>query len=309
VTDAKVAVYACAIDLAKTETKGNVVIKTADELANFSRGEEEVIENIIASIAETGAKVVVTGGNIGEMALHYMERHGLMAIKVLSKFDLRRLCRAIHAKAVVDLTAPTQEQLGHCERVYVEEISSNKVTIFAQDDEASGVATVVVRGATKNIMDDIERAIDDGVNCVKVMTKDKRFVAGAGATELELARRLQEYADTCPGLEQYAIREFGRALEVVPRTIASNAGLIANEVMASLYAAHTAGNVNVGVDIDGEGVCDAFDAGIIDPFATKAWGLRFATEAASTVLHVDHLVMARRAGGPKPPAQGARDAS
>merc|ERR1711991_786477 len=159
-------------------------------------------------------------------------------------------------------------------------------------DEASGVATVVVRGATKNIMDDIERAIDDGVNCVKVMTKDKRFVAGAGATELELARRLQEYADTCPGLEQYAIRE------VVPRTIASNAGLIANEVMASLYAAHTAGNVNVGVDIDGEGVCDAFDAGIIDPFAT---------EAVATVLHVDHLVMARRAGGPKPPAQGARD--
>ena len=117
---------------------------------------------------------------------------------------------------MVDLTAPTQEQLGHCERVYVEEISSNKVTIFAQDDEASGVATVVVRGATKNIMDDIERAIDDGVNCVKVMTKDKRFVAGAGATELELARRLQEYADTCPGLEQVRRVSGCRRLALLP---------------------------------------------------------------------------------------------
>lgn len=123
-------------------------------------------------------------------------------------------------------------------------------TIFEQEGVGSRVATIVIRGSTPNIMDDVERAVDDGVNVIKTMTRDARFCAGAGATELLLADGLATYAEAQPGLEQYAIGKFGVALEVVPRTLAQNAGMDATQVIAEMYAAHKAGNTGVGIDIE-----------------------------------------------------------
>lgn len=141
--------------------------------------------------------------------------------------------------------------MGQCDIVETIEIGGDRVTVFRQDKEATRTATVVVRGATTNQMDDVERAIDDGVNVVKGIIKDPRLVAGAGATELELAKRIAEYGEKTPGLAQHAIKRFADALEVVPRTLAENAGLDATDVLSRLYAAHHSNDAGVvGVDID-----------------------------------------------------------
>ncbi|KAJ8682046.1 hypothetical protein QAD02_017838 [Eretmocerus hayati] len=302
VTNAKIAVYTCPIDITTTETKGTVLIKSAAELMNFSRGEESLLESQIKSIADSGAKVVVSGGKFGDMALYFVNKYDMMAVRLPSKFDLRRLCKAVGATALTKLIPPTKEELGFADTVHVDELGDTQVVIFQLLEQESRISTVVIRGSTDNYMDDIERAIDDGVNTFKAITRDGRFLTGAGATEIELAAKISAYADTIPGLEQYAVRKFARALEVFPKTLADNSGAQATELLSKLYASHKEGKVNDGFDIESTGPATTIDAkekGILDLYLTKLWALKYAVNAACTILKIDQIIMAKRAGGPK----------
>eukprot|EP00002_Diphylleia_rotans_P022797 TRINITY_DN447_c0_g2_i1.p1 TRINITY_DN447_c0_g2~~TRINITY_DN447_c0_g2_i1.p1 ORF type:complete len:543 (+),score=155.84 TRINITY_DN447_c0_g2_i1:72-1700(+) len=308
VSNAKVAVITCQIDVAGTETKGTALLKSGKELEQYSIGEEQILEKNINSIAATGVNVVVCGSSISDLAMHFFERNKMMVLKVPSKFDLRRICKTVGAIALVRVGAPTPEEIGECEEVSVAEIASTKVTIFRQEKEDSQVSTIILRGSTMNLLDDIERAVDDGVNLVKQIARDGNFVPGAGAFEIEVARRLSSFADSTPGLEQYAIRKFAEALEVIPRTLAENAGLTATDVISSLYAAHSAGETTKGVNIEGEGgLVSTQEAGILDHLQIKLSALRLATDAAVTILRVNQIIMSKPAGGPKVPNQGAVD--
>ncbi|KAK6620688.1 T-complex protein 1 subunit theta [Polyplax serrata] len=299
-TKAKIAVYTCPIDISQTETKGTVLIKTAQELKDFSRGEECLLEDQIKAIADTGVNVIVAGGKFGDMVLHYMNKYKLMAVRLHSKFDVRRICKTVGATALPRMTAPTPEEIGYADAVYVDEVGDTSVTVFQLDGQDSKIATIVVRGSTDNYMDDIERAIDDGVNTFKAITRDGRFLPGAGATEIELARQISSFADTRPGLDQYAIKRFAYALEMFPKALAENSGVNANEVITKLYAAHEEGKKTFGFDITGDSsICDAAASGILDLYITKYWALKYAVNAASTILKVDQIIMAKRAGGPK----------
>ncbi|XP_034939845.1 T-complex protein 1 subunit theta [Chelonus insularis] len=303
---AKIAVYTCPVDIAPTETKGTVLIKSATELLNFSRGEESLLEAQIKSIADTGAKVIVSGGKFGDMALHFLNKYNIMAVRIPSKFDVRRLCKAVGATALAKLTPPTQEELGYADSVATDELGDTEVVVFNLECKESRISTIVVRGSTENYMDDIERCIDDGVNTFKGITRDGKFVAGAGATEIELAAHIQNFADTLPGLDQYAVRKFASALEVFPKTLAENSGNQGSELLSKLYAAHKEEKKYYGFDIEGTGssLIDALEAGILDSYRTKEWALKYAVNAACTILKVDQIIMAKRAGGPKLPAQG-----
>lgn len=299
---AKIAVYTCPVDITQTETKGTVLIKTADELVNFSRGEESLLEDQIKSIAEAGTDVIVAGAKFGDMALHYVNKYNMMAVRLNSKFDIRRLCKSVNATALPRLTAPTNEEMGYADSVFVDEVGDTSVVIFRLEASESRIATVVIRGSTDNYMDDIERAVDDGINTFKAITKDGRCVAGAGAVEIELARQISSYGETLPGLDQYAVKKFATGLENFLKTLAENTGVKGNEVVSKLYAAHQEGKKNYGFDIEGEGaaVKDAKEAGILDLYLTKYWGLKYAVNAACTILKVDQIIMAKKAGGPKP---------
>ena len=300
-SQAKICVYGIPLDSVTTETKGTVLLKSAAELKAYSTSEEEALEKVIKAIADAGTKVVVCGQAVGELALHFVDKYKMVCLKVPSKWELRRLCRTTGATTLVRLEPPTDADLGYCDRVYVKEIGSTKCTIFDQAKTGTGrVATIVVRGSTVNIMDDVERAIDDGINVVKSMVKDARFVPGAGATELRLADALQQYGEAQPGLDQYAINKFGLALEVVPRTLAENAGLDATNIIAAMYAEHKAGRGGVGIDVGGSGTADL---GVRDLLHTKREALKMAAEAAVTVLRVDQIIMSKPAGGPKAPEQ------
>jgi len=300
IENAKVAVFAMSVEASNTEAKGTVVLESADDLRNYNRSEEILMDAQIKAMADSGANMVVSGGSISEMALHFIEKYNMMALKVTSKFELRRLCRAVNATAVVKLGAVSKEDMGSCNLVEVVEVGDSKVTVFQQTDDDSRVATIVLRGSTMNILDDLERAVDDGVNTFKTLRRDPRLVPGAGATEMEMAHQIMKFATTCPGLDQYAIKAFAEALEVVPRTLAENSGQSATEMATALYSAHAQGQKAAGVNIEKGGVLDATAAGIQDLFFTKKSAFDLAVEAALTVLRVDQIIMAKRAGGPKP---------
>ncbi|XP_065223106.1 T-complex protein 1 subunit theta [Planococcus citri] len=305
---AKVAVFTCPVDIATTETTGTVLIKSADELMKFSRGEENLLEEQIKSLSEAGVDVVVAGGKFGDLALHYMNKYNMMAVSLQSKFDVRRVSKTVNATALPKVITPSKEELGYADSVYIDELGDTPVVVFKQNGNNTRVSTIVIRGATDNYMDDIERAIDDGVNTFKGITRDGRFVPGAGATEIELALKIAQYGDSLSGLEQYSVKKFATALESFVKTLAENTGVKAKEVISKLYATHNEGKQTYGFDIEGEGpnCIDASEAGILDLYLTKYWGLKYATQAACTVLQVDQIILAKRAGGPKP-QQGPMD--
>jgi T-complex protein 1 subunit theta len=316
---AKVGVFSCPIDISQTETKGTVLLHNAKEMLDFTKGEETQLEGIVKELHDSGLRVIVAGSTIGELALHYLNRYGILVIKILSKFELRRLCRVVGATPLARLGAPMPDEMGSVDIVETLEIGGDRVTVFRQENDATRTATLVIRGATQNHLDDIERAVDDGVNVVKAITRDARLVLGAGATEMQLVERITAFGERTPGLPQYAIKKYAEAFEVIPRTLAESAGLDATEVLATLYTAHHQAAASkdadeeewtIGVDIeneDGTGTLDAKDEGILDLFVSKLWAIKLATEAARTVLSVDQIIVARQAGGPKPPAPGPQD--
>lgn len=302
-SNAKVAVFTCPVDVAATETKATVLIKNADELVNFSQGEEVLLEQQIKSIADTGAKVIVSGAKFGALGLHYVDKYKMTAVRLTSKFDLKRVCRAIGATALLKLRAPTQDELGYCDEVKIDEVGDTPVIVFKNNEVKSKITTIVIRGSTDNAMDDVERAIDDAVNVYKMLTRDGRLVAGAGATELELERQVTQFGRTLPGLEQYSVGKYAGALLSLAASLAENAGIKSKEATTILCAAHQNGDKYAGIDIeqDTPTILDAKTAQLMDLYAAKYWGIKFATSAACTVLQVDQIICAKRAQGPKPP--------
>ena len=323
---AKVGVYSCPIDISQTETKGTVLLHNAKEMLDFTKGEENQLETVIKEMHDSGMRVVVAGSSVGELALHYLNRYNILVVKILSKFELRRLCRVVGATPLARLGAPMPDEMGSIDVVETLEIGGDRVTVFRQENDATRTATLVIRGATQNHLDDIERAIDDGVNVVKAITRDPKLVPGAGATEMQLIERISAFGEKTPELSQYAIKKYAESFEVIPRTLAESAGLDATEVLASLYAAHHKSSTKknkdnnddedddedeeeedwcIGVDVeneDGTGTLDAKEEGILDLLVSKQWAIRLATEAARTVLSVDQIIVARQAGGPKMPS-------
>lgn len=251
IQNAKVGVFTCPIDNSQTETKGTVLLNNAQEMMDFTKGEETQLESNIRELYDAGLRVVVVGERVGDLAMHYLNRFGILCLRVLSKFELRRLCRVVGATPLARLGAPMPDEIGSIDVVETIEIGGDRVTVFRQENEVTRTATLVLRGATQNHLDDIERAVDDGVNVVKAITKDPRLVPGAGATEIELAQRITTAGEKTPGLSQYSIKKFGEAFEVVPRLLAESCGLDATEVLSRLYAAHHKGDKwETGVDVE-----------------------------------------------------------
>lgn len=306
-TQSKVVVFTAPFDVSQTETKGTVLLHNAQEMLDFSKGEEAQLDQLVKEIHDSGVRVVVAGSGVGELAQHYLDRYGILTLKVPSKFDLRRVCRVCGATPLPRLGAPMPEEMGTVDIIETKEIGGDRVTVFRQENDVTRTSTIVIRGATKNNLDDIERAIDDGVSAIKGLTQDGRLLPGAGATEAELVNRITQYGEKTPGLLQLAIKQYANAFEVIPRTLAETAGLDPTEVLPRLYSKHSKEEgLAFGIDIDGDssnGVKDIHEEGIYDLLASKKFAIAAATEAASTVLSVDQIIMAKRAGGPQVPKQ------
>jgi len=364
VSDAKVAVYAQGFDTSGPETKGTVLLRSGAELEAYSRQEEKAVEALVAGVAASGATAVVSGGAFGELALHYLDRAGILALRVPSKFDLRRVCRSTGATALAKVGAPSSADLGFAKSLRLEEVGGTRLVVLSQEADLSssdsnssssssssaaasasangngtpsaaasvvggaGVTTIVLRGATDAALDELERAADAGANAFKALCRDARAVPAGGAVEASLAAALNADAASAPGLEGYAIRAFANALSVVPRTLAENSGLDAASALAELNAAHaksvpyltgkggkgdeeevssSSSSWRLGLDLNGGSPRDLSlgkTTGVSDLFSAKWWALKLASDAATTVLRVDQIIMAKAAGGPRAPRGG-----
>jgi T-complex protein 1 subunit theta len=300
----KVVVFTCPIDISTTETKGTVLLHNAQEMLDFSKGEEHQLDQIAKEISDSGAKVVIAGSSVGELALHFFNKYNILLLKVPSKFDIRRICQVCGATPLPRLGAPMPDEMGSIDIIETKEIGGDRVTVFRQDESISRTSTIVIRGATQNNLDDIERAIDDGVNAIKGLIKDNRLLPGAGAVEIELVKLTTQYGEKTAGLLQLAIKNFAKAFEVIPRVLAETSGFDSSELLSKLYAAHShENNGNIGIDIDNDDVVDVSTIGIYDLFASKKSAIELAVEATNTILSIDQIIMAKRAGGPQMPKQ------
>lgn len=304
-TDCKVAVFNTNIEMQQGETKGTILLKTADELLNYTKGEEEAFENFVKGLAEAGVQVVVGSGSMSELAQHYFEKYKIYAVKIMSKWELKRIARAVGATPIVKLVTPSPDELGFANEVKFMEISSQWCTVFRRDQDENKMATIILRGSTNAMLEDTERAIDNGVSTVKTLIRDARMLAGAGATELYVGQQIQKFAKEQPGLDQYAVEKFGVAFEVIPRTLAENAGLKAESVLADMYA-KTGDSSRFGIDVTDETVKDVVEAAILDSYETKSWSLKLAFDVVITILRVDQIIMSKPSGGPKMADQHAR---
>lgn len=224
-----------------------------------------------------------------------------MVIKIGSKFELRRICKTLAATSIIRAGPPLEEELGHCDSIAVEELASQKLTVFKTKE--SKISTIVLRGGTANSLDEWERALTDGVHVIRVAVKDGRFCPGAASTEIQLSRGITSFGQTVPGLDQYAVLKFGEALEIVAKILSDNCGKKGRvETLTGLVAAQENSSVTTGLNVDLEEeqfLQDSSKTGVLDHLETKKWAIKHAVEVVLTVLRVDHIIMAKQAGGPK----------
>ncbi|KAJ7313215.1 hypothetical protein JRQ81_004494 [Phrynocephalus forsythii] len=299
---ARIAVYGCPFGPPGIEATNTAVFSSASELKSYEKGKERLVEQHVVDIAKAGVNTVVAGGKVDPLALFYANRYRIMVVRLSSRQGLQRLCQAVGARLLLQVAAPSLEEIGHCRRVYMTEIGSTNVVVFSQDSTTSPVATVVLRGATMEMLDCLEEAIHDGVNVYKVLGGDARLLPGAGATEMALSVRLHTLGMYYPGTEQYGILEFSQALKTLPATLAENAGLPVNEVMAKMEVQHQLGLQNTGIQMAAEeaATVDTVKEGLLDPFLAKYRGIILASQMAVTLLGVSDVMLAKKSGGPKP---------
>lgn len=165
-------------------------MKNAEELLNYTKSEEELAEKIVKSIAEAGVKLIIAGGSISEIVLHYIEKYEMMVCKITSKFELKRICKALGCIPKAQFDRPLEDELGVCNTAYVTEIGSNRVTVLKREEEDCKFSTIVLRGSTMNFLDDIERAMEDAVSTFKNVIVNGKFVHGAACIETLLSAKL-----------------------------------------------------------------------------------------------------------------------
>lgn len=299
VVKAKIACFNCPFDPQGGETKGTVLITKAEDLIKYSATEEALAEKIVKSIAESGVNVVVCGGSLSELCLHYLNKYNIFSIKVMSKFELARLAKTVGAQLIPKLGAPIPEEIGHAELVKVKEIGSTKVTVFEVQTIDLKVTTIVLRGATQTIMDDIERSLENGVSCFKQILNDNRYVFGAAAVEAHLVSTLEEVSSHLTGLEQYSCLQFGQAFEVFIRILLDNAGLNSNEQTSTVVSlnAKAAGH---GINVFKGTIDPSAQLNVYDNLGSKLNAIRLAAYVVLTILRIDQIIVAKPSGGPKP---------
>ncbi|OAF71859.1 CCT-theta [Intoshia linei] len=292
ISDKNIAVFSCPLDLLKTETKGTVLFESSKELMDYSKGEEDMVEKRMKAIYDAGVECLVVGGKVGDLALQYADSLGMMVVRVSSKWDIRRIAYITGATPIPKIAIPTPQEFGSVKKAYT---SSQNLIVFDQLESSTNMTTIAVHGSTMAAIDDAERAIDDGVNTFKILTRNGKVVPGAGSTEIEMAMKLRESICKEDGVYQYVIEKFAESLEIFPVTLAENSGGNGVTMLENLYVEHANGNKKAGVILKDCEETEAWDSSL-----SKHWMLHFATQCVLSILRVDEIIMAKRAGGPKP---------
>ena len=275
------------IEVEEADVDTSVNVDSPDQLQKFLDQEEKQLREKVDQIVDSGADVVFCQKGIDDLAQHYLAKEGVLAVRRTKKSDLTFLKNVLGAPIVTDLDSLTADDLavGSVERDDDEEL------FYVEGEDAHGV-TLLLYGTTEHVVDELERGIQDALDVVSTSVSDGRALPGGGAVEVEVARRLRDYADSIEGREQLAVEAFADSLELIPRVLAENAGLDAIDLLVDLRAAHEAGDQSAGLDVFAGEVVDTADAGVVETAHAKEQAIASAAEAANLVLKIDDIISA-----------------
>ena len=296
ITGAKIALINSAIEVKKTEVDAKIQITDPSMLASFLEVEENYIRGLVDKINASGANVVVCQKGIDDLAQHYMSKVGIFAIRRAKKSDMEALSKATGGRVVTTIDDLTSEDLGAAAKVEERKIGESDMTFLTGCPEAKSVS-VLLRGGTEHVVDEIRRAFDDAVGVVSVAWEDGAVLTGGGSVLAALSRDLRAYAESIGGREQMAIEAFASALEIIPRTLAENAGLDPVTTIIELRKSHADGNAFSGINVEEGGVMDMRAANVLEPQRVVEQAIQSATETAIMILRIDDVISSKSVSG------------
>ena len=307
IKDAKIAIIKYPIELKDINTDSKIDITSPDQFEAFLLQEEQMIKDLVQKVIDSGCNVLFCQKGIDDMAEHYLKKAGIMAYKRVKKSDMERIEKATGAKFVSDIEHLTPDKLGTAGHVYLDKIFDHELTLI-EECENPKASSIVLRGSTRYVTEQISRALDDALGVVAATIEEGKVLIGGGACEIDLVKRLREYGESVSGREQLAILKYAEALEVIPRTLIENAGLDTINLIADLKAAHEKSNL-IGINVFTGEVVDMKDAGVIEPLRVKIQALQSAGEASEMILRIDDMIAARNALSSTGPDESGNDDS
>ncbi len=296
VTNAKILLLNEALEIKKTEVDAEISIKSPDQLQLFLDQEEQMIHDMVNKVIDCGANVVFVQKGIDDIAQHYLAKAGIYAARRVKKSDMDKLARATGAKVLTSLKEINDSDVGKAGLVEEKKIGDEAMTYVTECHNPKAVS-IILRGGTEHVVDEAERALHDALRVVGVAIEDETLVAGGGSPEVELAMRLREYSSTLKGREQLAVAKFAEALEIIPRTLAENAGLDPINMLVEMRSQHEKGNKTAGLNVFSGKVVDMWKEGVVEPLRVKTQAISSGTEAATMILRIDDVLSSKSAPG------------
>ncbi|MHB8164171.1 MAG: thermosome subunit alpha [Methanoregula sp.] len=297
VKDAKILLLNAALEYKKTEVNAKINISSPGQAQAFLEGEEQMVHDMVDKVIKSKANVVICQKGIDDVAQHYLTKAGILAVRRVKKSDVENLARATGANIVNSVDTITAKDLGTAGLVEEKTISNDDMIYISKCKNPKAVS-IIVRGGTEHVVDELERAIHDALMVVSVVVSGKKIVPGGGAPETELSLRLRQYAATVGGRNQLAIEAFASAMEIIPRVLAENAGLDPIDMLVDLRAAHESGKKAYGLDVIAGKPADMLKAGVVEPLRVKTQAISSAAEAAVMILRIDDVIASSKAAGP-----------
>jgi thermosome len=301
VKNAKIALVDAALEIEKTEIDAEIRIKSPDSVKAFLDQESEMLKKMADRIVESGANVLLTQKGIDDMAQHFLAKAGILTARRVKKSDMEKLAKATGAKIVSNLADLKKTDLGHCGLVEERKVGNDKM-IFVEECKDPAAVSIFVRAGLERMIDEAERSLNDALYVISDVAELPKMVPGGGAIEMEVAKEVRSYARKVGGREQLAIEAFADALEIIPKTLAENAGLDTLDTMVAMKAAHEKKDgLSMGVNVFEGGVADMMKDGVVEPLVVKLQAIKSGIEVTSMILRIDDVVAAKSSGGPGGP--------
>src|SRR3990170_4532322 len=297
VDGAKIALVDAALEVKKTEIDAKIEITDPAQLQAFLNEEESVLRKMVDRVKKSCANALFCQKGIDDLVQHYLAKEGIYAVRRVKKSDMEKLAKATGGRIVTKLDELAKEDLGNAKLVYEKKIGDDEMT-FVTGCKNPKAVSILIRGGTEHVVDELERSLEDATSVVAVAVEDGKFITGGGSTAMEIALGLRDYAATIGGREQIAIEAFADAAEVVPRTLAENAGLDPIDTLIDLRKEHKRGRKNAGINVFTGKVEDAFKNNVLEPIRVGSQAISSATDAAIMILRIDDVIAAKSGGGP-----------
>lgn len=295
VAGAKIALLNCALEIKKTETDAKISISSPDQLKSFLDEEEDILKAMADKIEKSGANVVFCQKGIDDLVQHYLAKRNILAIRRIKKSDMELLARATGAKILTRIEDLTSSELGNAGVVEEKKISGDEMT-HVKDCVNPKAVTLLVRGGTSHVVDEVERGVKDAIKAAGVALEDAKVLCGGGAPEIELSKKLREYAESVGGRQQLAIDAFSDAIEIIPKSLAENAGLDPIDILVDLRAQHEKGNKWYGIDVFSGKSQDMAKNNVVEPLRVKTQAIKSAVEATVMILRIDDVISSKGSG-------------